>query len=111
MSAILILLIPIVAAAGINFCNGSFRKGCLQSEREAFLLFKQDLIDDTNRLASWIDLDEDCCGWVGVVCDNMTGHVLELSIFEIILNLSLMIMPIILLIIMESFLLNLKPST
>ncbi|XWS13922.1 hypothetical protein CRYUN_Cryun36dG0080400 [Craigia yunnanensis] len=42
-------------------------------------MFKQDLIDHANRLGSW-SLDEDCCWWEGVVCDNMTGHVLELHL-------------------------------
>ncbi|OMP09296.1 hypothetical protein COLO4_05618 [Corchorus olitorius] len=43
-------------------------------------MFKQDLIDDANRLASWIHLNEACCGWVGVVCDNLTAHVVELHL-------------------------------
>ncbi|KAK6254688.1 hypothetical protein SCA6_015993 [Theobroma cacao] len=37
-------------------------------------MFKQDLIDQANWLASWT-LDEDCYGWVRVVCDNVTNHV------------------------------------
>ncbi|KAK6265582.1 hypothetical protein QUC31_016419 [Theobroma cacao] len=42
-------------------------------------MFKHDLIYHANRLAFWT-LNEDCCGWVGVVCDNVTGHVLELHL-------------------------------
>ncbi|XWS13921.1 hypothetical protein CRYUN_Cryun36dG0080300 [Craigia yunnanensis] len=42
-------------------------------------MFKQDLIDHANRLGSW-SLDEDCCWWKGVVCDNVIGHVLELHL-------------------------------
>ncbi|KAK6265587.1 hypothetical protein QUC31_016424 [Theobroma cacao] len=42
-------------------------------------MFKQDLINHANRLASWT-VDKDCCDWVGVVCDNVTGHVLQLHL-------------------------------
>ncbi|XVF29509.1 hypothetical protein REPUB_Repub15cG0127200 [Reevesia pubescens] len=42
-------------------------------------MFKRHLVDRANRLASWVH-DEECCRWVGVVCDNVTGHVLELHL-------------------------------
>ncbi|KAH9803559.1 hypothetical protein KPL71_001820 [Citrus sinensis] len=67
----------------INFCNGSSyaAAGCIESEREALLSFKQDLEDPSNRLASWNNIGVgDCCKWYGVVCDNITGHVLELRL-------------------------------
>ncbi|OMO95342.1 hypothetical protein COLO4_15966 [Corchorus olitorius] len=41
---------------------------------------KLDIEDHANRLASWSDFDEDCCGWEGVVCDKLTGHVIELHL-------------------------------
>ncbi|KAJ9540629.1 hypothetical protein OSB04_027135 [Centaurea solstitialis] len=44
-------------------------------ERQALLEFKLALIDPANSLASWIDEDKECCSWVGIVCDNFTGHV------------------------------------
>ncbi|KAI9400758.1 hypothetical protein POPTR_001G027500v4, partial [Populus trichocarpa] len=52
-------------------------KGCRLSDEGALLKFKNDLTDPSNRLASWVS-DEDCCRWSGVVCNNLTGHVLEL---------------------------------
>jgi hypothetical protein len=52
---------------------------CIQSERQALLKIKQDLIDPLNRLASWA-VDGNCCQWVGVVCNNITGHVQELHL-------------------------------
>lgn len=67
----------------INFCNGSSyaAAGCIESEREELLSFKQDLEDPSNRLASWNNIGvRDCCKWYGVVCDNITGHVLELRL-------------------------------
>ncbi|XP_044473238.1 receptor-like protein EIX2 [Mangifera indica] len=64
----------------ISFCKGSSSVGCLQSERLALLRFKQDLIDPVNRLFSWTSGHGDCCAWSGIVCDNFTGHVLELNL-------------------------------
>ncbi|XP_048446673.1 receptor-like protein EIX1 isoform X2 [Pyrus x bretschneideri] len=44
-------------------------------------MFKQDLKDPANRLASWVaEEDSDCCSWTGVVCDHITGHIHELHL-------------------------------
>ncbi|GLU15825.1 hypothetical protein SLE2022_322850 [Rubroshorea leprosula] len=73
--AFLILIINV-----ISICNGnSVHAVCIESEKEALLKFKQGIVDRTNRLASWVS-DGDCCGWTGIVCDNMTGHVIELHL-------------------------------
>ncbi|XP_044473232.1 receptor-like protein EIX1 [Mangifera indica] len=69
-----------VATINISFCKGSSSVGCLQSERLALLRFKKDLTDPMNRLVSWTSDHEDCCTWSGIVCDNLTGHVLELNL-------------------------------
>ncbi|XVF37722.1 hypothetical protein REPUB_Repub20aG0034100 [Reevesia pubescens] len=84
MPTFLVLLI-ILAMADINFSNEisstSNITACIQSEKQALLLFKKDLIDSANRLASWVPDDhEDCCRWDGVVCDNKTNHVLGLHL-------------------------------
>ncbi|TYI03402.1 hypothetical protein ES332_A11G336900v1 [Gossypium tomentosum] len=52
---------------------------CIQSEREALLKFKNDLIDPSNRLSSWVE-GGDCCERIGVVCQNSTGHVHQLHL-------------------------------
>ncbi|GLT44390.1 hypothetical protein SLA2020_182930 [Shorea laevis] len=63
-----------------SICNGnSVHAVCIESEKEALLKFKQGIVDRTNRLASWVT-DGDCCRWMGIVCDNMTGHVFELHL-------------------------------
>ncbi|KAL3731002.1 hypothetical protein ACJRO7_027948 [Eucalyptus globulus] len=51
---------------------------CIGAEREALLKIKQDLIDPSGRLHSWIG--EGCCKWKGVECSKKTGHVLKLDL-------------------------------
>ncbi|XWS13146.1 hypothetical protein CRYUN_Cryun36dG0012300 [Craigia yunnanensis] len=73
-------LYPVIVTS-VNFYTEKTTVSCIESEKQALLTFKQDVIDHANRLASWSgDGDEDCCKWVGVVCDNVTGHVLELHL-------------------------------
>ena len=63
----------------ISICNGNLGVPCEQNERQALLMFKQDLKDPSNRLLSWVG-EGDCWNWTGVVCDNLTGHVRELHL-------------------------------
>ncbi|PPD90973.1 hypothetical protein GOBAR_DD12091 [Gossypium barbadense] len=65
MSVLLVLLFLSLATVNIN-------EGCIESERQALLMFKHDVTDGANRL--------NCCQWDGVVCDNVTSHVLELHL-------------------------------
>ncbi|KAB2598489.1 LRR receptor-like serine/threonine-protein kinase FLS2 [Pyrus ussuriensis x Pyrus communis] len=81
------LLIRFLAIATITFsiglCNGNlgWPPLCKESERQALMMFKQDLKDPANRLASWVAEEaSDCCSWTGVVCDHMTGHIHELHL-------------------------------
>ncbi|XP_071707928.1 receptor-like protein EIX2 [Rutidosis leptorrhynchoides] len=53
---------------------------CIDDERRALLEFKHGLIDDADRLASWHSVDKDCCKWAGIVCDNVTGHILQIHL-------------------------------
>ncbi|KAM0068978.1 putative leucine-rich repeat-containing, plant-type, leucine-rich repeat domain superfamily [Helianthus debilis subsp. tardiflorus] len=48
---------------------------CHDDERQALLQFKSGLVDETDRLASWVGETSDCCKWAGITCDNITGHV------------------------------------
>ena len=81
VSAFLFFHLLSIATVDIGFCIGrsTYVGGCIESERQALLTFKQDLNDSSNRLASWIG-DGDCCNWAGVVCDNFTGHVIQLRL-------------------------------
>ena len=61
------------------FYTGLSELRCIDTERQALLNFKQHLIDSSNRLSSWT-AHGDCCQWEGVVCHNVTAHVLELHL-------------------------------
>ncbi|KAB2598404.1 leucine-rich repeat receptor-like protein CLAVATA2 [Pyrus ussuriensis x Pyrus communis] len=84
---VVLLLIRVLAFATITFsiglCNGipGWPPLCKESERQALLMFKQDLEDPANRLSSWVAREgSDCCSWTGVVCDHITGHIHELHL-------------------------------
>eukprot|EP00257_Ricinus_communis_P013344 XP_015570762.2 receptor-like protein EIX2 [Ricinus communis] len=72
---LLFLLATTIISVGLCF-NAS---GCNQIEKEALLMFKHGLTDPSSRLASW-GYDADCCTWFGVICDDFTGHVIELQL-------------------------------
>ncbi|WCJ20480.1 Receptor-like protein EIX2 [Euphorbia peplus] len=55
-------------------------RGCIESERNALLQFKNGLSDPSNRLSDWAANGLDCCRWTRVVCHNSTAHVLELHL-------------------------------
>ncbi|XP_027184270.1 receptor-like protein EIX2 [Coffea eugenioides] len=57
-----------------NYSNVS----CVENERQALLQFKHGLIDESNRLSSWIG--EECCSWEGISCHKTTGSVLKLDL-------------------------------
>ncbi|XP_031263344.1 receptor-like protein EIX2 [Pistacia vera] len=78
--SIFLAFLFISTTLNISFCGGSSYRGCIESERQALLRFKKDLIDPSNRLASWTSGHGDCCTWSGIFCDNVTGHVLELKL-------------------------------
>ncbi|XP_074284137.1 receptor-like protein EIX2 [Silene latifolia] len=53
---------------------------CIDSERDSLLQFKHGITNDTcGLLTSW-ESHTDCCQWGGVLCSNITGHVVSLSL-------------------------------
>ncbi|XP_076894087.1 receptor-like protein EIX1 [Bidens hawaiensis] len=52
----------------------------MDGERQALIRFKDSLIDEADRLASWVGEKSDCCKWAGIACDNITGHVREINL-------------------------------
>ncbi|XP_051142499.1 receptor-like protein EIX1 [Andrographis paniculata] len=51
---------------------------CNPKERRALQKFQQSLSDPYKRLSTWNG--PDYCGWEGVTCDNVTGHVVALNL-------------------------------
>ncbi|XP_062000723.1 receptor-like protein EIX1 [Rosa rugosa] len=76
------LLTIATITTSIGSCNGNLGvPACRESEKQALLIFKQDLTDPSNRLSTWVaEEDSNCCHWAGVVCDNSTGHIHELHL-------------------------------
>ena len=54
---------------------------CNETEKRALLSFKHALFDPAHRLSSW-STHEDCCGWNGVYCHNVTGRVIKLDLMN-----------------------------
>ncbi|MBA0628667.1 hypothetical protein Godav_023350, partial [Gossypium davidsonii] len=84
MAIIILLVLIILAIADVNSSNeisSNSYSACPENEKQALLVFKEGLIDDANRLASWNPHHHpDCCTWFVVVCGNMTGHILSLNL-------------------------------
>ncbi|TYJ23742.1 hypothetical protein E1A91_A08G213700v1 [Gossypium mustelinum] len=75
----LVFLFALTAASfGLGVENQSVR--CIAAERRALLDFKKRLTVVENRLVSWTSEEEECCNWIGVGCDNSTGHVVKLDL-------------------------------
>ncbi|XP_009758235.1 receptor-like protein EIX2 [Nicotiana sylvestris] len=52
---------------------------CRENEQQTLESLKKEVYDPANFLSSWI-VGKDCCEWEGVVCHNLTRHVIELHI-------------------------------
>ncbi|KAI3519614.1 hypothetical protein L1887_08828 [Cichorium endivia] len=76
-----LLLVMVPTLFPLCTCNTNFHDVlCKDDERQALVEFKHGLIDESNRLASWVGTKNDCCNWAGIVCDNSTGHVQKIHL-------------------------------
>ncbi|XP_074580105.1 uncharacterized protein LOC141836497 [Curcuma longa] len=51
---------------------------CIDQEREALFSVRAGVPDADKKLPPW--RSHDCCSWEGVVCNNITGHVVKLDL-------------------------------
>ncbi|PPD91819.1 hypothetical protein GOBAR_DD11226 [Gossypium barbadense] len=82
MKSVTITLFPfllVILAICFSFCDANSNVLCFESERKALLKFKNDLVDPSNRLSSWVE-GGGCCKWLGVVCHNSTGYINQLHL-------------------------------
>ncbi|KAK9933422.1 hypothetical protein M0R45_020620 [Rubus argutus] len=75
---ILHLLLLLFLASSCLITSTSVISACIEEQRRALLSFKQDLIDPSGRLSSWVG--HECCRWRGISCSNLTGHVAKLDL-------------------------------
>ncbi|KAG5629279.1 hypothetical protein H5410_000996 [Solanum commersonii] len=58
------------------------RRICRDNEQRALETLKKEAYDPSDTLSSWV-VGKDCCEWEGIVCNNLTRHVIELSIYGV----------------------------
>ncbi|XP_009786200.2 receptor-like protein EIX2 [Nicotiana sylvestris] len=68
-------LFYILTNTKLSICTGI----CRENEQQALENLKKEVFDPTNLPPSWI-VGEDCCEGEGVMCHNLTRHVIELHI-------------------------------
>lgn len=82
ISVLLLLVLVISTSLGFPFRS---EVACRETEKQALLAFKQGIVDEQNQLSSWGGAEpqnQDCCTWKGVSCDNNTGHVIHLDLYN-----------------------------
>ncbi|XP_054817578.1 receptor-like protein EIX1 [Prosopis cineraria] len=71
--SVLVLMLLCAVTFHRSFC-------CHDSDRTLLLLFKQGVVDPSNRLSSWSSTNQHCCEWQGVICDPYTSRVQQLDL-------------------------------
>ncbi|KAI9072469.1 hypothetical protein K1719_045564 [Acacia pycnantha] len=81
ISFLLLLLLFATTFINRSICTTIAGKDVLFNEHDQniLLIFKQGVVNSSNRLSSWTSL-EDCCLWEGVHCDNITSRVTRLDL-------------------------------
>ncbi|KAF7815747.1 receptor-like protein EIX2 [Senna tora] len=75
ISLVLFFLLCATTLFNISNCSNNIQVvRCNEKDQLTLSMFKAGVLDLSNRLSSWSN-NEDCCSWIGVLCDNLTGRV------------------------------------
>ena len=80
MSLLLLILLSITTFHKIMCINHTIVQ-CNEKDRETLLTFKQGINDTLGPISTW-STENDCCAWQGVHCDNITGRVTEIYLYD-----------------------------
>ncbi|XP_028795702.1 receptor-like protein EIX2 [Neltuma alba] len=71
----------LVGVLYLFWCAGcsNINISCAVTDKEALLKLKDGFVDGGDRLSTWKS-EADCCEWSGVLCSNLTGHVIKLDL-------------------------------
>ncbi|XP_020203414.2 receptor-like protein EIX2 [Cajanus cajan] len=78
ISVVLLLLLSAMTFHNV-ICSVNMKLSCNEKDQTALLMFKQGVVNNSNKLSSWSS-EEDCCTWKGVQCDNVTRRVTRLDL-------------------------------
>ncbi|KAH0684965.1 hypothetical protein KY285_021693 [Solanum tuberosum] len=88
MEGVNLLLVLLIASStildGLLLCRAMNSDIlCDENEKNALIKFRQGFRDPSQSMimSSWM-LEENCCNWKGVECDNTTGHVITLDLHQ-----------------------------
>ncbi|KAJ1380051.1 Leucine-rich repeat [Sesbania bispinosa] len=78
---IIILLFICATTLNLGMSHGKYTStvSCNRKDQHLLSIFKQSIQDPSNLLSSWSN-EEDCCNWIGVQCNNITGRVTKLHL-------------------------------
>ncbi|XP_059664376.1 receptor-like protein EIX1 [Cornus florida] len=73
-----LVFIELGVGIGLQINRDQSNVSCTKGELKALLKFRESLVDESNRLSSWVG--EYCCTWTGVGCSKRRHTVVELDL-------------------------------
>ncbi|XP_055833653.1 receptor-like protein EIX2 [Solanum dulcamara] len=90
MEGVNLLLLVLVVVGSSTILDGLLLSSamnsdivCKENEKNSLIKFRQGFRNpsQSKMMSSWM-LEENCCNWKGVECDNITGHVITLDLHQ-----------------------------
>ncbi|KAI9393835.1 hypothetical protein POPTR_005G007900v4 [Populus trichocarpa] len=73
------MLLALLTLVG-DWCGRCY--GCLEEERIGLLEIKPLIDPNSIYMRDWVEYSSNCCEWYGIKCDNTTGRVIRLSLWD-----------------------------